>query len=247
MTDQAGMRRQRRLVRHSGSQATRGRKQGGRHRCRNPVHGGHRGVDRLRPGRQVALARVGPVSLGCVLPVVAGEVQVREMDHGIPSVDLNAGECGTQARFDGLEVRLVMRIGLLRSVPEIPQTSRHPFRRQVLHGTVELVQSRRLAGARKVELVHSPDPGVHAAHATFARDMASRSEVVRYRCTACGNLTRFDVVTSRRLRAFHHFTVGGELNVEDEEVVSETVEDVSCRWCGHGRSIERVEGPVPGE
>jgi len=48
----------------------------------------------------------------------------------------------------------------------------------------------------------------------------------RYRCTACGNLTRFDVTTSRRTRAFHHFTVGGELTVEDEEILDERVEEV---------------------
>ena len=63
----------------------------------------------------------------------------------------------------------------------------------------------------------------------------------RYRCRACGNLTRFDVVTDRRAKAFHHYSVGGELTVEDEEVLSESVVEVSCRWCGHGRSIEVLE------
>ena len=63
----------------------------------------------------------------------------------------------------------------------------------------------------------------------------------RYRCTACGNLTRFDVTTTRRTKAFHHFTVGGELTIEDEEVLSEAVEDVVCRWCGSGRSVEVVD------
>lgn len=62
----------------------------------------------------------------------------------------------------------------------------------------------------------------------------------RYRCAACGNLTRFDVTTTRRTRAFHHFTVGGELTVEDEDVLSEVVEDVSCRWCGSGRAVEEL-------
>ena len=61
---------------------------------------------------------------------------------------------------------------------------------------------------------------------------------VRYRCDACGNLTRFDVTTTRRTRAFHHFSVGGELQVEDEELLSETVEEVTCRWCGHGRAVQ---------
>jgi len=66
--------------------------------------------------------------------------------------------------------------------------------------------------------------------------------VTRYRCTACGNLTRFDVTTSRRTRAFHHFTVGGELTVEEEELLSESVEDVSCRWCGSGKAVEVIDG-----
>ena len=63
----------------------------------------------------------------------------------------------------------------------------------------------------------------------------------RYRCTACGNLTRFDVTTTRKSRAFHHFTVGGELTIEDEDVLSEVVEDVSCRWCGSGSAVEEVD------
>ena len=62
----------------------------------------------------------------------------------------------------------------------------------------------------------------------------------RFRCTACGNLTRFDVVSTRRTRAFHHYTVGGELSVEDEEVLDERIEEVACRWCGNGDHIEAV-------
>ncbi len=53
-----------------------------------------------------------------------------------------------------------------------------------------------------------------------------------YRCSECGNRTRFDVVSSRRTRAFHHFSVGGGAVVEDEEVLDERVESVTCRWCG---------------
>jgi hypothetical protein len=68
----------------------------------------------------------------------------------------------------------------------------------------------------------------------------------RYRCAACGNLTRFDVTTTRRTRAFHHFSLGGELTVEDEEVLSEVVEDVSCRWCGSGKAVEAVAEATPG-
>jgi hypothetical protein len=62
----------------------------------------------------------------------------------------------------------------------------------------------------------------------------------RYRCTACGNLTRFDVTSTRRTREFHHYTVGGHLQVEESEVLGESVEEVSCRWCGNGRSVVQL-------
>ena len=64
--------------------------------------------------------------------------------------------------------------------------------------------------------------------------------VTRYRCTSCGNLTRFDVTTTRRTRAFHHYTVGGQLELEDVEVLAETVEEVSCRWCGTGHAVVEI-------
>jgi hypothetical protein len=66
-------------------------------------------------------------------------------------------------------------------------------------------------------------------------------QLPRYRCTGCGNLTRFDVVTSRRSRAFHHYTVGGELTVEDEEILSEVLDEITCRWCGTGTNVEQLE------
>lgn len=62
----------------------------------------------------------------------------------------------------------------------------------------------------------------------------------RYRCTSCGNLTRFDVTVSRRTRSFHHYTVGGELTVEAQEVLDEQVEEVLCRWCGSGTKVEEI-------
>lgn len=71
------------------------------------------------------------------------------------------------------------------------------------------------------------------------------SPPTRFRCTACGNVTRFDVVVTRRTRAFHHFTIGGELTVEDEEVLDEEVEEVTCRWCGTGRGVEVLVTPRP--
>lgn len=62
----------------------------------------------------------------------------------------------------------------------------------------------------------------------------------RYRCAACGNLTRFDVTATRTTRSFHHYTVGGDLQIEETEVLSEQIDDVRCRWCGTGESVVEV-------
>jgi hypothetical protein len=69
----------------------------------------------------------------------------------------------------------------------------------------------------------------------------------RWRCGRCGNLTRFDVVRSSRVREFWHLDLGGEAVVEETEVVTESVESVSCRWCGaDGHAIETVPRPEAG-
>lgn len=73
---------------------------------------------------------------------------------------------------------------------------------------------------------------------TTAQDGAAAP---RYRCTACGNLTRFEVTTTRRTRSFHHYTIGGELSVEDTTILAEDVESVLCRWCGTDSSVVQVE------
>ena len=71
---------------------------------------------------------------------------------------------------------------------------------------------------------------------------------VRYRCSGCGNLTRFDVVAAQRTRALHHFSVGGDLTVEDETVLDARVEAVTCVWCGAtGDRIAELEESDPVE
>ena len=61
----------------------------------------------------------------------------------------------------------------------------------------------------------------------------------RYRCGACGNLTRFDVLATRRTRRFVHFSLAGDPSVDEEEVIEETIEAVTCRWCNAtGAQIE---------
>lgn len=63
----------------------------------------------------------------------------------------------------------------------------------------------------------------------------------RYRCRHCGNLTRFDVTATRRTRAFHHYSVGGELTIEESEVLDEQVDSVVCRWCNTSDGIEQLD------
>ena len=63
----------------------------------------------------------------------------------------------------------------------------------------------------------------------------------RWRCAGCGNLTRFDVTRTTRTTQFWHFDLAGEHTVEEETVHAETVEQVTCRWCGRSDAIEVVD------
>jgi hypothetical protein len=65
----------------------------------------------------------------------------------------------------------------------------------------------------------------------------------RWRCTACGNLTRFDVVRSVRTRDFVHADLAGEQQVEESQVLAEAVEQVTCRWCNGVNTVELVARP----
>jgi hypothetical protein len=53
-------------------------------------------------------------------------------------------------------------------------------------------------------------------------------------------LTRFDVEARRRTREFLHFSLAGEASIEETEVLDETIERVTCRWCGSSEQIETV-------
>lgn len=70
------------------------------------------------------------------------------------------------------------------------------------------------------------------------------SPETRWRCTQCGNLTRFDVVRSSRVKEYVHLDLAGEPAVEDTEVLSETLEEVRCRWCGATGTVELVPRPT---
>jgi hypothetical protein len=64
-----------------------------------------------------------------------------------------------------------------------------------------------------------------------------------YRCDACGNKTRFDVIETKRTRTFQHFTLGGEMSIEEEEVLDHSIEKVVCRWCGSSDAIAALGDP----
>jgi hypothetical protein len=65
----------------------------------------------------------------------------------------------------------------------------------------------------------------------------------RYRCSHCGNKTRFDVFETVKRRRFEHASLGGDVAVDEEEVIDRTVERVVCRWCERDDTIEDL-GPA---
>ena len=62
-----------------------------------------------------------------------------------------------------------------------------------------------------------------------------------YRCTACGNRTRFDVYDTVRRRRFEHSDLGGMTDVEDEEILERSIDKVVCRWCDRSDAVEETQ------
>lgn len=67
-----------------------------------------------------------------------------------------------------------------------------------------------------------------------------------YRCTSWGNETRFDVESTTTTTAFHHFSLGTEVRIEDETVLERGVASATSTWCGHGAGVERIERHADG-
>jgi hypothetical protein len=66
----------------------------------------------------------------------------------------------------------------------------------------------------------------------------------RWRCAGCGNLTRFDVVRTRRTAEYWHVDLAGRPQVENVQALDEKVASVTCRWCGRSDAIELVTRKV---
>ena len=77
---------------------------------------------------------------------------------------------------------------------------------------------------------------------TSPRPEAPTAET-RWRCSQCGNLTRFDVVRVSRTREFWHQELSGQPVVEETQVLDGQIESVSCRWCAGGGAVELVARP----
>ena len=66
----------------------------------------------------------------------------------------------------------------------------------------------------------------------------------RWRCTRCGNLTRFDVHRTRSTVEYWHLDLAGEPTVAQTEVVAESVQQIRCRWCDVDGTVELVPRPA---
>lgn len=68
-------------------------------------------------------------------------------------------------------------------------------------------------------------------------------EDTRWRCTACGNLTRFDVLRTLKVQDFVHADLAGEPMVEERSILADVVERATCRWCNAVDQVELVPRP----
>jgi hypothetical protein len=73
--------------------------------------------------------------------------------------------------------------------------------------------------------------------------LALPDEASRFRCSHCGNLTRFDVIRTVRSSEFWHATLAGEVQIDESTVLAENVETIRCRWCSATDRIEIVPRP----
>ncbi|MFN8076271.1 MAG: hypothetical protein U0Q15_12735 [Kineosporiaceae bacterium] len=63
----------------------------------------------------------------------------------------------------------------------------------------------------------------------------------RWRCTACGNLTRFDLTRSSLVVEYVHVDLAGQARVEETTVVEDQWRQVRCRWCDGVDTVELVD------
>ena len=65
--------------------------------------------------------------------------------------------------------------------------------------------------------------------------------MITYRCSHCGNKTRFDVYDTVRRRRFEHADLSGGVEVDEEEILDRVIERVVCRWCDRDDGVVQVQ------
>ena len=65
--------------------------------------------------------------------------------------------------------------------------------------------------------------------------------MITYRCSHCGNKTRFDVYDTVRRRRFEHSDLSGGVEVDEEEILDREIERVVCRWCDRDDGVVQVQ------
>ena len=115
---------------------------------------------------------------------------------------------GAGARGPGLRHR---GAGPRRGAPGGAADRRHRLEGRVWRGA-RLRLRRQLTGRGQAPAGPATVGGVSDLGDT---ESSQSSAAPRYRCDGCGNLTRFDVTISQKTKAFHHYTVGGDLEIEE--------------------------------
>lgn len=62
-----------------------------------------------------------------------------------------------------------------------------------------------------------------------------------YRCSHCGNRTRFDVYDVVKRRRFEHADLSGIVEVDEEEIIDRVIDRVVCRWCDRDDGVTEVQ------
>ena len=127
-----------------------------------------RRVDHPGPGRQVRGAGRVPFGSGRVVLVVAGQVQLAQVEQRVAPVQLQVGEHHPAIILGRAQVRLVVRVGLrgagLPRRLQLGEPRRHPGRGQVLRDAVVFVPAAVLARLGDVQVADRAHPWIEVAH-----------------------------------------------------------------------------------
>ena len=114
---------------------------------------------------------------GRVLTVVAGQIEIGDMQKRTAPVVLQLPVDDSSPILEGREMGVDQRIGDPRS-SEAGERALHPTRRQVLDHAVVLVEPDVLPGLGDEQLIDRPNSPIHRRHATGHRRSTSHADVM---------------------------------------------------------------------